>query len=778
MSPEQIRSEPADVRSDLFALGCVLYECLTGRRAFWGATSQDVFAQVLQAHPAPPSEFSGAVTPAHDAIVARLMQKSPADRFQTAAEALAAIREITGGTATRTRPAPAPRKWPIEAIVVGVIGVIAFAAYFLWPRTGLPVPPPESAKFYNEAVDAIRDGRYVAARSLLQEAVNGFPQFAQAHLRLAEAHIELDEELAAKNALLRFNELVPDVGRLPQEEQLRVSAIRSFVLRNYRSAAQNYTKLADLQPADAGRWLDVGRAEEAAALRGPAAKHYERALSLDRTYAAAHLRLASVRGRTGKLADVLTGFDEAARLYRTRGQNEGEVEVLVRRGNVLRSRGSFKEAQSALGRVKEMTAGTQYVHQRVRAEIDLGGLMAANGHFAEAEAIGRAAVKAARDSELWGTAANGQIDVAITLMLSRDLSRATQELTEAIALAKEHGARLTELRATLQKAALLSDQRKIDDAIELLKEPLAFFKDHDLPQFEIAANNILTRIYEDREEYEQAGIAAAASLKAAETIEDRPQIITARGNVASLLAKQGRLPEALSLRQQLEELNRSNNDHAALAYDLGNRAELLIRLGRGPEADEALAEFERQADAGIEAYVKRRDRLLSLRALLAATRHQFADVLRYAGEAERLTSRPDIARNARILVTYASAMTGRAAKVTIGPPSTDPGSATDNREGCYWEALALLRQQQFQRALDVAQGAWSAPGAKGNPELRWRLAALAWLAAQNLKPVPDDSANMRALAQSDWNALEKSWGEATRPYISRPDIVALRQRLS
>ncbi|MEZ4315163.1 MAG: protein kinase [Polyangiaceae bacterium] len=80
MSPEQIRGDLVDARADLYALGCTLYECLTGHTPFGGRPA----ARILQAHlheaPEPPSRRGAAVSPELDALVLRLLAKRPADR--------------------------------------------------------------------------------------------------------------------------------------------------------------------------------------------------------------------------------------------------------------------------------------------------------------------------------------------------------------------------------------------------------------------------------------------------------------------------------------------------------------------------------------------------------------------------------------------------------------------------------------------------------------------------------------------------------------------------
>ena len=77
MSPEQVQHRQVDGRSDLFALGVVLYECLTGARAFDGPTPYEAVANVLRLDPPPPSGRAPGLDSRHDALCARLMAKDP-----------------------------------------------------------------------------------------------------------------------------------------------------------------------------------------------------------------------------------------------------------------------------------------------------------------------------------------------------------------------------------------------------------------------------------------------------------------------------------------------------------------------------------------------------------------------------------------------------------------------------------------------------------------------------------------------------------------------------
>jgi len=99
MSPEQITATPCDVRSDLYSLGIIFFELLTGARPFTGETHREIEAGHL--HKAPPSiaALSPGVDPALEGIVYRLLEKRPEDRFQDARAVIAALRATAPGQA-------------------------------------------------------------------------------------------------------------------------------------------------------------------------------------------------------------------------------------------------------------------------------------------------------------------------------------------------------------------------------------------------------------------------------------------------------------------------------------------------------------------------------------------------------------------------------------------------------------------------------------------------------------------------------------------------------
>src|SRR5919205_1199403 len=94
LSPEQARGAQVDGRSDLFALGALLYECVAGRPPFSGSNVIEIGAQVLHFDPPPPSKFNPRVTAELDRLGMRALAKKPEDRFQSAHEFAAELARL------------------------------------------------------------------------------------------------------------------------------------------------------------------------------------------------------------------------------------------------------------------------------------------------------------------------------------------------------------------------------------------------------------------------------------------------------------------------------------------------------------------------------------------------------------------------------------------------------------------------------------------------------------------------------------------------------------
>jgi Tol biopolymer transport system component/predicted Ser/Thr protein kinase len=164
MSPEQLQGKPVDARSDLFSFGCVLYELLTGKRAFDGENPASVIAAVLEREPAPL-----AISPPLDRVVENCLAKDPDRRFQTAIDLKRALNWAVEQTPQLRKPA---WRWWIGVAAAAVLGLV-FAGGWVVSRIGRPaaeapllhfkIPAPEgtASYFHLGGLSVSPDGRFV-----------------------------------------------------------------------------------------------------------------------------------------------------------------------------------------------------------------------------------------------------------------------------------------------------------------------------------------------------------------------------------------------------------------------------------------------------------------------------------------------------------------------------------------------------------------------------------------------------------------------------------------
>jgi eukaryotic-like serine/threonine-protein kinase len=132
MAPEQVRGEPADPRADIFAFGTVMYEMLTGRRAFRRDTPAETMTAILREDPAEVSDPAHRVSPALEKIVRRCLEKNPRQRFQSAMDLSFALSALSGTDTSAAPPtAASPRRFPMT-VWVGMLMALATVAGATW----------------------------------------------------------------------------------------------------------------------------------------------------------------------------------------------------------------------------------------------------------------------------------------------------------------------------------------------------------------------------------------------------------------------------------------------------------------------------------------------------------------------------------------------------------------------------------------------------------------------------------------------------------------------
>ena len=171
MAPEQIEGELADARTDIWAFGCVLYEMITGRKAFEAKSQASLIASILEKQPPPVAELQPMSPPALGRIVRTCLAKDPDDRFQSAHDLALQLDWIEEGGSAAGLPAPviASRKRRARLIGTGAAVLLAaLAAFAAWTLKPAPVTTPVVTRFADvlpEDQAFTRTGRRVIAIS-------------------------------------------------------------------------------------------------------------------------------------------------------------------------------------------------------------------------------------------------------------------------------------------------------------------------------------------------------------------------------------------------------------------------------------------------------------------------------------------------------------------------------------------------------------------------------------------------------------------------------------
>ncbi len=335
MAPEQLRGQPADARSDIWALGVVIYEMAAGERPFTGQTSFEVTSAILDQ---PPREPGAAVPSGLVAVIERCLRKEPERRYQRAGEVRAALDVLTQTGSRSTVATPARRRrWLAPA----ALAVALAAAGVLWWRGGWnsPVPAPRIEALAvlplanlsgDPAQDYFADGMTEALitdlskiRELKVISRTSSQRYRGTSKALPEIARELNVDAIIEGSVLRSGDQVRITAQLIEagtdrhlwadnyERHLRdVLALQRDVAQaiageiRARVTNQEPQRLATVRAVDprAHEAYLRGRAEanrfSEPGLRR-AIEFYEQALRIDAEYAPAHAGLASAYALLG-----------------------------------------------------------------------------------------------------------------------------------------------------------------------------------------------------------------------------------------------------------------------------------------------------------------------------------------------------------------------------------------------------------------------------------------------------------------------------------------------
>ncbi|MBD0369961.1 MAG: tetratricopeptide repeat protein [Pyrinomonadaceae bacterium] len=613
LSPEQATGAHVDPRSDIFALGALLYECIAGRPAFSGRSVLEIGAQVIHVDPPPPSKFNPRVPPELDRITLKALAKRPEARYQSALAMLKdlhAVREKLKDEVVLTRrlvePQHSMRSSALRTIsetmrrprvsiftlliVVAAIGLSALAIVQL-TRPRVHMPTPEAKQWYDRGTDALRDGAFYRASTLLENAVKADPKFALAHARLAESWMELDYSERAAQEMLTVKQLVPDSSVLPKIDALYLDAVTATVTRDFVGAIKNYQEIVERSPASekAQAYVDLGRAYQNKEEIEKAIESYRKATDLNLEYPTAFLRVAALYSRKQEVQSANASLDRAEALYQQLGSVEGRTEVLYQRGNLLRGMGNLEAAREQLQRALEMARTTGNESQQIYAALDISRVLSRQGQIVKAQEYASDAVEFAQQRGLENLATSGLINLGLVYQERSEYGEAEKYFKQALEFSRRNKAHLREAISRLNLGGLYIQQSRADDGLPLIQQALAFFQQGNYLRLIGPCLTNIARANRQKGDYEAALEALQQKQKLDEQANSQSDLAFTYGEIGAVLAEQENLPEALNYYEKSYLIYKQQNSGLNLNYNLINRANLFWRLGRYDKAREALS---------------------------------------------------------------------------------------------------------------------------------------------------------------------------------------------
>jgi serine/threonine protein kinase/tetratricopeptide (TPR) repeat protein len=803
ISPEQAMGVSVDPRSDLFSLGSVLYECVTGQPPFAGSSSIEICAKVIRDDPAPPSSFNPLVGPELDRISLKSLAKKPDERYQSAElciDDLRAAAQLPKHAATEQTLRDVPsnkwrflKAWPtiansralISALVVSIIVLLGLgAAIRLWTMRGYQ-PSAEAKRSYDEGLRALQDGTYYKASKFLDMAIQSDKGFALARARHAEALAELGYFEKANTEISQAN-LLANNSSLSATDRLYFQAINSMVSQDFGGAAETYREIVHLGSDVNQQYMhvDLGRACEKNEDLQDAIANYDQAISLDPQYAPAFLRKGILYGRTQDFDKGKEALDKAFILYKLQSNPEGMAETLYQQGVLLVGKGELAAAREPLERALQIVETFTNPSQEVKTLIQLSNVFRQTRDPKTAQHYAAEALKAAEANGLSDLKTQSMIELGYTYFFQEDIPTAERYFKEALDLPATEKEKITEAKAQFALGSLYIQQDDADNGLPYIKSALPFYEKNKYIKEMMQLHTLLGQGYSLKGKLTEALAEFREQLSLSKRLNNQLQTGLSYKSIATALGYQEQYSEALNNIEQSYSIFSSLKNDLYVGYTLTSRAEMKWRLGRYEEANADLSFAMALAERPQNPLKQLWGRLYSVKAPMALSQREARNAIKDAEQAIKLdpsrTRHPAI--EAMFTLGLAQFSSGDRRRGTQTCEQAVEMARNSGNLRLLLQALLALSEIQIdsgaaKSALANATTAQQLAQQTSLPESEWRALLLTGRADQQLGNYPDAREKL-SKADSLLSSLRERFGaENYNSYLNRNDVMMYRGQL-
>ena len=669
MAPEQVTGGEVTAATDIYALGCVLYEVITGAPPFVGANSFSTAFKRVQEDPRPPREHVPGLDPAWDAAILRCLERAPADRFAQACDLTAALTGDAFAPGPRRRRRLRRRVLAAAATLaaVGAVGAVVLAVLRLsGGRDGQPAPAVAAVRssvapladlfrspeaLYAEGLKLLGKLDAARAQELFEKAISGRGDYWLAHSGLAVALADLGhDDRAGKEAKLAFEH----AAGLPREERLLVTARFGRVGSRWDQALASYQELRTVSPDNVEYGLGAVHALIGAG-RGTEALQLVSSLRAQPAAAAAGgPRLDIAEAEAARALSDFMREGQAARRGREQAERDGDdllaARALCFEGGAQGHLGDYPAALAAYKQAEAIYAGAGDQRNLAQVLWATAGTLYLQGNLEQARA------KAKEANEIFAELGDlrGQIHALSTLAaVDGDQGNLAGAQSRFATLAEDYrrlGDRANEAEATSNLGQTLTRLGKLDEAALRFEAALALYRQVQNRSGEAAELLFLAQVSFNQLDLAKAASFLAQSSSLATVIGDQTRICDDLALEGDVAAARGELTVERSKRQERLTRGRSLGDKNVVAQSQVALAELELEKGRPSPAQayaqDALGHFQAEHIPDGEAEA----RAALARALLAQS--SLAEARRAIELADRLAA---ASREPEVKVTVALA---------------------------------------------------------------------------------------------------------------------------